>query len=101
MKQMLQEVDCSQFTFNQGFLECGGRKIDLNTFIGSAQEEIAKKEKIFETNNMHNLNQVMRDKSEMGVFHDYPHYYEIQKEGSKEVLLYAIRESENSEFIIS
>ena len=62
---------------------------------------MAAKEKIFETNNMHNLNQVMREKSEMGVFSDYPHYYELTKEGSKEVLLYAIRESENGEFILS
>ena len=50
---------------------------------------------------MHNLNNVIRDKSEMGVFSDYPHYYELTKEGSKDVLLYAMRESENGEFIIS
>ena len=43
----------------------------------------------------------MRDKSDMGVFSDYPHYYELTKEGSKEVLLYAKRESENSEFVLS
>ena len=37
----------------------------------------------------------------MGVFSDYPHYYELTKEGTSDVLLYAMRESENSEFIIS
>lgn len=98
---MLQEVDCSQFTFNQGFLECDSKKIDLTTFLGAAAEEIASKEKVFETNNMHNLNNVIRTKSEMGVFSDYPHFYELTKEGSTDILMYACRESENGEFIIS
>jgi len=31
------------------------------------------KEEYFEEKNMHNLTNVMRKKSEMGVFSDYPH----------------------------
>ena len=69
--------------------------------MGAAAEEIASKEKVFETNNMHNLNNVIRTKSEMGVFSDYPHFYELTKEGSTDILMYACRESENGEFIIS
>ena len=46
-----------------------------------AAEEIAKKNQVFETNNMHNLMNVLRKKSEMGVFSDYPHFYELRGEG--------------------
>lgn len=57
---MLQDVNLNQFTFNQGFLECGTKKIDLTSFLTVAAEEIARKNKIFETNNMHNLTNVLR-----------------------------------------
>jgi len=33
------------------------------------------------TNNTHNLTKVLRKKSEMGVFSDYPHFYRLVKEG--------------------
>jgi hypothetical protein len=33
------------------------------------------------TNNSHNLTKVLRKKSEMGVFNDYPHFYRLVKEG--------------------
>jgi len=46
-----------------------------------ASEEIAKKNKIFDTNNQHNLTNIYRSKSEMGVFSDYPHFYELKSEG--------------------
>lgn len=78
---MLQDVNLNQFVFNQGFLECGNKKIDLTTFLTVAAEEIAKKSAVFETNNMHNLTNVLRSRSEMGVFSDYPHFYEMRKEG--------------------
>ena len=37
----------------------------------------------------------------MGLFSDYPHYYRIEKEGKKEPYLFALRESENGNFILS
>lgn len=37
---MLKDVNLNQFVFNQGFLECGNRKIDLTTFMTVAAEEI-------------------------------------------------------------
>jgi len=52
-------------------------------------------------NNAHNLTNVKRQKSEMGIFSDYPHYYSLTKEGTEETLLYAMRASENGEFVIS
>jgi hypothetical protein len=66
-----------------------------------AQEEAVSKEKYLEENNMHNLTNVIRTKSDMGVFSDYPHFYELKREGSEQPLLYATRLSENSEFILS
>jgi len=66
-----------------------------------AAEEIAKKNQVFETNNMHNLMNVLRKKSEMGVFSDYPHFYELRGEGQTESTLFATRTTENGDFIIS
>lgn len=48
-----------------------------------AAEEIAKKDETFATNNMHNLMNVFRSRSEMGVFSDYPHFYELKAEGQQ------------------
>jgi hypothetical protein len=50
---------------------------------------------------MHNLTNVHRTKSEMGVFSDYPHYYRVEKEGKKDQILFSERASENGNFIIS
>jgi len=50
---------------------------------------------------MHNLTKVEREKSEQGLFSDYPHYYKLKVEGKGEVKLYGIRHSENGDFTIS
>jgi len=50
---------------------------------------------------MHNLSKVSRVKSEEGLISDYPHFYHLKLEGKEEVKLYASRNSENGEFIIS
>ena len=73
----------------------------MSTFITIAAEEIAKKNQVFETNNMHNLMNVLRKKSEMGVFSDYPHFYELRGEGKTDSALYGTRATENGDFIIS
>ena len=44
---------------------------------------------------------VLRKKSEMGVFSDYPHFYELRGEGQTESFLFGTRKSENGDFIIS
>ena len=48
-----------------------------------AGAETALKEEYFETNNMHNLTNVIRDRSEMGMFSDYPHFFELKFEGKE------------------
>ena len=50
---------------------------------------------------MHNLMNVLRKKSEMGVFSDYPHFYELRGEGKTDSALYGTRATENGDFIIS
>ena len=50
---------------------------------------------------MHNLNKVHREKSESGLFSDYPHFYRFKTESKNETKMSAIRNSENGEFIIS
>ena len=66
-----------------------------------AAEEIARKSKIFETNNMHNLTNVLRRRSEMGLFSDYPHFYELKREGQEASDLFCTRATENGNFLIS
>ena len=50
---------------------------------------------------MHNLMNLKREKSEMGYLSDYPHFYEIIKDGTNEPMLFATRVSENGDFILS
>ena len=76
-------------------------QIDLSTFMSVAAEEIAKKDQTFDTNNMHNLMNVFRSRSEMGVFSDYPHFYELKAEGQQQSHLFGTRAAENGDFIIS
>jgi hypothetical protein len=98
---LLKDVDLSKFTFNSGFLEYQTKKIDLAVFVPVAETEVSEKNEYFAPNNMHNLTNVSRQKSEMGLISDYPHYYDIKKEGDEEPYLFAIRESENGDFILS
>ena len=86
----------------QGFLECGSRKIDLAVFVPTSKAEAHKKNEHLTPNNMHNLSNVRRHKSEMGVLSDYPHFFSLTKEGSTTgPFIYACRHSENGEFTIS
>ena len=73
----------------------------MTSFIQVAAEETAKKNQIFNENNMHNLMNVLRSRSDMGVFSDYPHYYELRPEGQSDSILYGTRQTENGDFIIS
>jgi hypothetical protein len=56
---------------------------------------------VLATNNMHNLTNIKRTKSEMGLFSDYPHFYSMTREGVAKKILFATRTSENNDFIIS
>lgn len=73
----------------------------MNQFIPIAKQEALKQQEHLQTNNVHNLTNVMRNKSEMGIFSDYPHFYKLRVEGKNTELLYAMRASENGDFVIS
>ena len=73
----------------------------MNAFVPTALEEAELKNKHLALNNMHNLTKVGRTKSEMGLLSDYPHFYQMTVEGKQEVKLYAVRNTENGEFIVS
>jgi hypothetical protein len=55
----------------------------LTVFVSIAEQEAALKNEYFMPNNMHNLTNVSRQKSEMGLMSDYPHYYDLKKEGDE------------------
>jgi hypothetical protein len=75
----------------------------LAAFVPIGKHEAALKQEFLKCNNAHNLTNVKRVKSEMGIFSDYPHYYTMQKEGgtTTQTILYAMRNSENGDFIFS
>ena len=59
--------------------------------------------KFFNVNNYFNVGKILRKKSEENLLtgDDYPHYYELSLENDDTIKLFAIRESENSNFIVS
>lgn len=73
----------------------------MTTFAQVARLQQEEKEEFFSENNMHNLTNVIRSRSEMGLMSDYPHFYELKREGKQDSVLFAVRHSENSEFVIS
>lgn len=134
--KMLKGINLLEYSFEDGHLIYKNlmtkqdERIDLNLLITASMEIAADKLQAYMlTNNTHNLTKVLREKSEMGVFSDYPHFYRLVKEGKtltddkaqiqkndddedeaaapKEPVepyygeLFAQRSSENGEFIIS
>ena len=47
------------------------------------------------------MTNVLRARSEMGVFSDYPHFYELKAEGQGLSTMFSTRQTENGDFIIS
>lgn len=85
---MLKDVDVRSFTFTAGFLErtqskgdATQKRIDLAVFVPIAKQEAVARQEFVKTNNAHNLTNVRRIKSEMGIFSDYPHYFTLKMEG--------------------
>jgi hypothetical protein len=58
-------------------------------------------DKYFKVNNHFNMGRVLRRKSDDSLVDDYPHYYQLILENDPSLLLYAMRSSENGNFIIS
>jgi hypothetical protein len=57
--------------------------------------------KYFACNNYFNMGRVLRRKSDENLLNDYPHYYQLVLENEPSIIMYAIRPSENGNFIIS
>ncbi len=56
--------------------------------------------KYYEINNCFNVGKILRRKSD-NLIDDYPHYYQMTIENEPNLLIYAIRMTENSNFLIS
>jgi hypothetical protein len=52
-------------------------------------------------NNYFNMGRVLRRKSDENLLNDYPHYYQLVLENDPSICMYAIRPSENGNFLIS
>jgi hypothetical protein len=57
--------------------------------------------KYFMCNNYFNMGRVLRRKSDENLLNDYPHYYQLVLENDPSILMYAVRPSENANFLIS
>jgi hypothetical protein len=57
--------------------------------------------KYFMCNNYFNMGRVLRRKSDENLLNDYPHYYQLILENDPSMVIYAIRPSENGNFILS
>lgn len=58
-------------------------------------------EKYYKPNNYFNIGKILRRKSDEKIIYDYPHYFQMVIENDPSLMLYAIRSSENSSFILS
>lgn len=128
-KNMLKGINLLEYTFNDGKLVYRNiisketKEVELKLLLQASQEIQADKLQAFMlTNNTHNLTKVLRTRNDNGVFSDYPHNYRLIQEG-KELAhpddtepkamedgttkmpyhgeLFAQRQTENGEFIIS
>ena len=47
------------------------------------------------------MGKVLRRKSDESIMNDYPHYYQLILDNDKDIVMFAMRPSENGNFIIS
>ena len=62
---------------------------------------LQRKHKFYEINNYFNIGKVYRRKNNDGLLSDYPHFYQLTLENDTDINFFAMRESENSNFLIS
>ena len=100
-------ISTTNFSFEQNKLIYSGENQTSKTnilFLKEINDNIYNKlKKFYEPNNYFNTGKVIKKKSEESLItsSDYPHYYHMILENDTNLNLYAIRESENSNFIIS
>ena len=87
-KKMLKGINLVEYSLEDGHLVYTSlsskekKKIELKKLIKVSLEISADKlQEYMLTNNMHNLTKVLRQRSEQGVFSDYPHFYRLVQEG--------------------
>lgn len=86
---------------NNYFCELSNVKVNLQ-FLSNFLTQIKKiNVKYYIENNFFNTGKVYRKKNNDGIIDDYPHYYQMVLDNDTELKLYAIRASENSNFILS
>ena len=78
-------------------------KISLDFLNDFWEKHIKNYNKFYSINNNFNIGKILRRKSPMDIVTDldYPHYYTLILENEKDFKLYAIKEKENTNFIIS
>ncbi len=57
--------------------------------------------KYFHENEYFNTGKIKRWKTDENIINDYPHYYQMSLDNDPDTIIFAIRESENSNFILS
>jgi hypothetical protein len=76
-------------------------ELDLQ-FLSYIKHEMLKKSSIYHIeNNYFNTGKVHRRKSKEGLTNDYPHYFQMILDNDPNLQLFAVRISENSNFILS
>ena len=75
--------------------------ININFVKKYFQSIIEENKKYYICNNYFNMGKVLRKKSDQNLVDDYPHYYQLLLENDPSIMMYAIRPSENANFIIS
>jgi len=84
---------------NNGLIQ----KVKLDFLIKEKEKYNSKLDKYYKYNNYFNMGKVLRMRSDEDFFtdSDYPHLYQLSLENDKELKLFACRESENSNFLLS
>ena len=71
-------------------------------FLNSYHKSFIQKSQYFyKENNYFNTGKVIRRKSEEGLIHDYPHFFQLILDNDPNLQLFAVRETENGNFLLS
>eukprot|EP00340_Litonotus_pictus_P006496 CAMPEP_0170522974 /NCGR_PEP_ID=MMETSP0209-20121228/8359_1 /TAXON_ID=665100 ORGANISM="Litonotus pictus, Strain P1" /NCGR_SAMPLE_ID=MMETSP0209 /ASSEMBLY_ACC=CAM_ASM_000301 /LENGTH=546 /DNA_ID=CAMNT_0010810749 /DNA_START=1 /DNA_END=1638 /DNA_ORIENTATION=+ len=71
-------------------------------FLSIYNKNLTKKNlSYFTENNYFNTGKIHRRKSEEGIIHDYPHYFQMVLDNDPDLDLFAVRLSENGNFLLS
>ena len=97
------EIDVSTFEVRAGYFVdlLSQKRISLREFVPVALLQREEKKRFLIPNMNYNLCVCVRKRSKEGLLSDYPHYYSFTSEVKNFSPLFAIRDGENSDFVIS